>query len=582
MNNARQRLYQRLFKPARCIAMLCAINAAQIGAASSEMASAPLAPSASGETTTHRANAIDLSALGYLPDFSFAGFDNGANPVPVAAGKVISVVDFGAVAGDGIDDTKAIQAALARAHEETDPVILRFSAGRFIVTEILKIKRSHITLQGAGRGDGGTTLFFPRPLAMMDDTSALDEVRAYLKKYNKRQREKDNNLDVLFSEYSWSGGFIWIARTGARPAPYLETQDPPIIKLADIMSGQRGGFTVIVKDASALAVGDIVQVQWLNRQGEDGPLIDEIYDTAGIKVGSHHWTFPERPIVRQMVEIEGIDGTSISLKQPLLHNINDALPAQVARWEHLSHVGVEDLHFEFPNAPSFGHHVERGYNAIYLTSAYDSWIRNVRITNSDSAVLSYDSANITIETIATRGERKGHYAVHLGNVHNVLVKDLMIFNKTQHSLTLNTQSTRCVYSGAILYNEPVLDQHAGSNHQNLFENITAYITPRKGDDGAWSYPLYDGSGAGYWQPGHGAFNTSWNIKVIVEGGPLPGESVRIDAVDEGPKARIVGLHGNRTLTLDYRPKPVIQRLNQSMQDMPSLYRQQQLKRLRLD
>lgn len=521
---------------------------------------------------------FDFDALGYVPDFSYAGYGSGLEEVPQAAGTILRVDDFGAVPDDEVDDSQAIQAALQKARTMEGPVVLRFSAGRYIITDILKINRSHFVLQGAGRGKGGTTLIFPRPLAMMENTSALDELRAYIRKYNKRQRQKPQNLDVLFSEYSWSGGFLWVARDNARPAPYLKAFDPPIIKAADIRSGERGRRQVSVADAAALQVGDVLQIHWFNKDGENGALIKEIYQSDAIKVGSHHWTFPDRPLVRQMVEIESISGNEVTFKQPLLHPVSDAIPAQLSRWEHLTHVGIEDLHFEFPNAPDFGHHVERGYNAIYLTSAYDSWVRNIRITNADSGILTYDTANTTISNIETRGERQAHYTVHIGNAHNVLVQDLTVFNRSRHSISLNTQATKCVYSGVHLYTDPVLDQHAGSNHQNLFENVTAYISPKRTPTG-WAYPLYDGSGARYWQPGHGAFNTSWNIHVIVEGGPAPGDSVRIDAIDEGPHARIVGLRGNRPLTLDYRPAPATLRLNQAMQDIPSLREYQQRKRL---
>ena len=40
----------------------------------------------------------------YLPDFSYAGFENGNSPLPTASGQVIRVADFGAVPDDGKDD----------------------------------------------------------------------------------------------------------------------------------------------------------------------------------------------------------------------------------------------------------------------------------------------------------------------------------------------------------------------------------------------------------------------------------------------------------------------------------------------
>ncbi len=173
----------------------------------------------------------------FLPDFSYAGYRNGLHAIPQAPGTVVEVEKFGARPDDGIDDTKAILAAIDHANELDGPVIVRFSAGRYRISEVLKIERSDFVLQGAGSGKSGTKLHFPRPLKQVDKSTSLDELRQYLIKLEKRQVEPDKNLDDYFSEYSWSGGFIWIQKPGVRTAPYLVEYDPEIKKLADIERG---------------------------------------------------------------------------------------------------------------------------------------------------------------------------------------------------------------------------------------------------------------------------------------------------------------------------------------------------------
>ena len=222
--------------------------------------------------------------------------------------------------------------------------------------------------------------------------------------------------------------------------------------------------------------------------------------------------------------------------------------------------------------------MEQGYNGIYFTSAYDSWARNIRITNADAGILSYNSANLSYLRITTDGDRNAHYGVHMGNVHNVLARDVKVLNPVLHSLTFNTQSTKCVYTDAEVFVAPILDQHAGSNHQNLFDNVTLHARATRSDDGPVAV-VFDGSGAGYWQPGHGAFNTTWNLRVLINGGAYADESVKILGIDEGPMARIVGLHGNRTFELDYRPEPYVELLNVALSMVPSLYDYQLRKRL---
>jgi hypothetical protein len=163
-----------------------------------------------------------IRSQNFLPDFSYAGYRNGSEELPAPIGTVILVDDFGASADDDIDDTKAIRAAIARAHDTNGAVTVRFSAGRYRITGVLKIERSSIVLQGVGAGPGGTTLWFPRPLKQVDRSTSLDELRKYIVDLDKRQLEPEKNLDEYFSEYSWSGGFLWIQKPGTRAASYLE------------------------------------------------------------------------------------------------------------------------------------------------------------------------------------------------------------------------------------------------------------------------------------------------------------------------------------------------------------------------
>ncbi|MBX2848461.1 MAG: glycoside hydrolase family 55 protein [Acidiferrobacterales bacterium] len=159
---------------------------------------------------------LDLATDGKvrLPDFSYAGYKHGVEPIPLVKQKVINVADYGAVANDGRDDSKAILKALEKAHAIDGSVVVAFPQGQLIISEILRIKRGNIVLRGVGSGEGGTSLFFPRPLKMIDKGESLKELTEYLSQYDKRQKEKHNNINELFSEYSWTGGFIWVQKRG--------------------------------------------------------------------------------------------------------------------------------------------------------------------------------------------------------------------------------------------------------------------------------------------------------------------------------------------------------------------------------
>lgn len=542
-----------------------------------------VSPMVPGDTSGSKTT---LSELGdaFLPDFSYAGYGFGLEAIPDFAGAtVVAAVDHGVVANDGKDDSQALEAALEAARGVPGRVVLELPPGRVQLSAILSIDRSDFVLRGAGSGQGGTDLFMPRPLALVDTDGKFDEIRDYLVRFDKIQKDPDQNVFWPFSEYSWTGGFLWVGADGHRAGKYLTELDSPDTVLADAIAGTRGQQTVRVSNTDTLEVGDDVEIVWFNREGEDGPLLAEMYGDydadSDFKVGSHHWTFPERGLVRQKTVITAVDAGGITIADTLLHNITGDVPAYVVDWNPLTNVGIEDLRITFPDGDSFGHHLEQGYNGIYFTGTRDGWVRDVAITDADSGILSYSSANLTFDNISTHGRRVAHYSVHAGSVHNVLVSDLEVHNRVRHALSLNTKSTRTVFLRSEVHQSPTFDQHAGSNHQNLFDTTVFHIdaVPSEAspstEPGVPVYPIWDGSGAGYWQPGHGRYNTTYNLEVRARSGVARGETLRLQGLAEGPDARLIGLWGNRDLAVDYFPEPLVAGLN-TRPDPPSLYEYQ--------
>ena len=505
-----------------------------------------------------------------LPDFSYAGYGFGLAAIPEATGTVIDVTRYGVVPDDGLDDSKAVRKALEAARATAGPVVVRFPVGRVQITEVLRLDRSDIVLDGAGPQAGGTELWFPRPLKLIDRSNQYDELRTYLVREDKRQVEPENNIDYPFSEYSWSGGFLFTGPKDTRPVSYDGDKDVRDPVLANGVAGRQFDRTLTVDDTARLKVGDVVQLQWFSVDGENSRIIRSLYGDTDLPLGSHHWTFPDRPTVAQATRIESVRGTTVTLGDPLLHDVRADQPAVVARWEHLTNVGIQNMALRFPDAPAFGHHLEQGYNGIYMTGVFDGWIRNLVIDSADSGILTDNAASLTIRDITTTGRRQAHYAVHVGAVHDVLVQNLRIENPVVHPLTVNTRSTRSVFSHAEVMQMAVLDQHSGSNHQNLFDDVTMRVRPRW-VDGAWTVRLWEGGGAPYWKPGHGLYNTTWNAKLVFDEGPKPGETLRVVSGLEGPGARVVGVWAEgRPVTVDYRPAPYLESIG-TVPSVPSLY-----------
>ena len=92
------------------------------------------------------------------------------------------------------------------------------------------------------------------------------------------------------------------------------------------------------------------------------------------------------------------------------------------------------------------------------------------------------------------------------------------------------------------------------------------------------YPLFEGGGASYWKPSHGAYSTFWNINVDVSGDNT--SPVELNGMEEGPFARIVGINGNRDFNVKYGPDSYKEFINKPMTKIPSLYYYQLKKRLK--
>lgn len=542
-------------------------------------AQTPSSPQASAapETRSNLPADIDIGGA-FVPDFSYAGYAYGAEDIPnFDAATQIDVVDYGVVANDEKDDSDALLRAMDAANAVRGPVILALPSGRIILSEIIPITRSHIVLRGAGEAE--TDVHIPRPLSMIDTKGKFSEIHDYLTQYKKIQRDADRNIDTQFSDYSWTGGFLWIGPKDYRAAAYLEALDKPDLVFTDATSGERGARTLSVTSPSSLSLGDDIELVWYSRDGESGGIIKSLYGETDLKVGSHHWSFPDRGLVRQKTQITAIEGDRITLADPLLHPVSPEIPASLVDWSPLHHVGIEDLTISFSPGVSFGHHLEQGYNAVYFAGAMHSWVRDVTFKDADSGILSYGSANLTFDNITTIGARTAHYSIHAGNVHNVLVSDLSVQNRVRHPLSVNTQSTKTVFLRSEVFVQPTFDQHAGSNHQNLFDQTIFHIDAHATGSGP-RYPVWDGSGAGYWQPGHGRFNTTYNLEIRVKSGATRNQPVVAEGLAEGPDARIIGVWGNRPLSVNYQPEPVTALIGSAPEE-PSLYQWQLKNRMTL-
>ncbi len=506
----------------------------------------------------------------FLPDFSYAGYYWGEKPIPDLP-ATLNAVDFGVVPDDGKDDTKALQKAMKAAHQQDGTVVLRLPAGKIIVREILYIEKSNFVLQGAGSGVDGTLLYFPIPLNDLPLPDGMEELDEYLKVNNKVQKIKDMNVEVPFSLYAWTGGFIWTRVKGKRIKPYMDKYNEPFNELAKIVSGKRGEHKITVDNTENLKIGEIISIHWYNKEGENGSLIDHMYNTREVFIGSRHWDNPDYPLVTQEVTITKITGNEIEIKSPLMHDLRPEWHPVIVEWQHLEEVGIEHLRIGFPYDLYNAHHVADGYSAIFLTGLAHSWVKNIKVNNGDNCILTEDCANVTIEEVETTG-RTFHYSLEFGTVYNMLCKKITVNAPSIHSLSCNTGTRRSVFTDCDVNVQPTLDQHSGANMQNLFDNIR--IIEKEP-----FHSFITGGGAKYWKPSHGAFSTLWNIQVDFQYPHFSDDPVLIKGIKDGPYARLVGINANYPVKIEYGPNVYKEFINEPLNTVPSLYEYQLKKRM---
>jgi hypothetical protein len=502
----------------------------------------------------------------YLTDFSFAGYHYGEKEIPISATKIIFVTDFGLIASDSLDDSKNLIKAIVASKTIKGTVLLQLPAGRIILSEILYIERSNFVLSVAGTGEMGTEIYFPRPLMYVIDPKSLQELREYLIQFDKRQRKKENNIDLSFSQYAWSDGFIWTRNPGVRVNSYLQKYKKPYNVLANVLEGKKGAFTLKVKNVKGLKKGDVVVLQLFNKDGETGKIIKEMYKGVDMEIGPHQWNFLDLPLVNQQVKVTSVKNNIVTIKSPLTIDIKPIYKAQITEWEHLEEVGIEHLKLTFPESPRVAYHTELGNNGIFLTRIFNSWLKDVVIENAYSGILTEEIANVTIKNITIQGTNFAHYTVAMAGVHNVLVENIKVYNEAEHPLSFNTFSTKNVYLNCEVFVKPVLDQHSGANQQNLFDNITVHLTPNEDR----SYPIFARGGSGYWKYPHASYSAFWNINVNLLSGLENIAPVLLNGMKDGPFARLIGVHGNHTFKIEYGPSPYIEMTNTKLKDIPSL------------
>ena len=180
--------------------------------------------------------------------------------------------------------------------------------------------------------------------------------------------------------------------------------------------------------------------------------------------------------------------------QPEVHAVNATL----------KEAGVEELTIEFAENTYGGHFKEAGYNALYLSAAHDSWVRNVDIVNADYAIGLNGTHFCTLEGVrlydsTPRGG--GHHGIDISFGADNLVTNFTVSKEFLHDVSIEWYTHGNVISDGS-GSDLNLDHHRGAAFGNLFTNLQL---------GKGNRP-FASSGAHGRGPHAGAHNTYWNLK----------------------------------------------------------------------
>lgn len=463
---------------------------------------------------------------GRLPDFSWAGYRSG-EPVPAVPVKA-NVKDFGAKGDGNSDDTRAFQEALATVKSGA----ILIPEGRYRITGILEITKPNIVFHG--EGEGATVLFLEKPL-------------------------KD-----LGKEVPYYGGLIRImGKDNGR-------------KITDVTSGtRRGGTRLAVRSAQSIRAGQIIRLRMRNPQ--DNSLGRYLYaDQGALNAERRKWY--DGQIVNWAVPVKSVADGVVELARPLRLDVRPQWQPEI--WSHqptVHDVGIENLTIEFPNAQYAGHHKEEGYFAIYLNGAYDCWVRNLTIIDSDIGVVVYAGGRNEVNRVTLNTRRRtggqtagetGHYGlVATSHAQDSLFENCRLETTFEHNLSYNAFANGNVYS-SITCQTGRFDHHGGAPYENLFTDIL--ITKNAGD-----FFMSGGNRAD--EPNAGARTTFWNVRT--QGGKFPGKiMVHADGSPRLPQVNIIGMDrwpAKKTATEEW-----IEQWPGETTQPPNLYRAQRAERTR--
>jgi len=421
-----------------------------------------------------------------IPDFSYAGYKNGEQPIP----DVSVVLSIEPVEGD---NTAHIQQAIdSLATFEPDSAGFRgallLKAGTYEVYGTIYLNKSGIVLRGEGDGD---------------DPSSNTIILA--------KGNSPNQRSVLIA-----GGGEASKWREMVPGTKSNILDDTVLVGARSFRVQKPGY---------YHVGDNIIIfhpcteEWLQSIDYGGTHSNDPGAEPGVDVP---WEIGSQPIVYNRY-ITKIEGDTLTIDAPIFNTLVRSL-AQSYVYIYLRHklktqIGIENLRIDI--VTKGGEDEAHAWNAIDLFLIEDAWVRNCTVLHFGEAGFRTNTATrVTIESckaldpvsIITGGRRYNFEAYTASQL--ILFKNCLATNGRHHYMSNGTTWTSgivfldCQSSGAYASSEG----HRRWSQGLLYDNLVELDGPRAG----YNPRLLGLYCRGYYGTSHGwaaAHSVAWNCDV---------------------------------------------------------------------
>ena len=409
-----------------------------------------------------------------LIDYSYAGYRNGQEAIPYnKTGRIINVLDHGAIPDDNQSDTDAVRSAFASA---TSGSVIFFPPGRYDVlmsgestASITLPSRDDIVVRGSG-ADGA------------------DRNGTTIKIHSNQANDWTGNIRTA-----------WRSRGERRKTPIVGTAPRGATSFEVENAGALGSKRFVV-----ITAGNLLGDDWHHHCSKHVESIPSMYTNTkdGIEISEIH-------------EIDRIEGNRVYVKAPITTPVNSNYSVY---WKDLTvGIGFEDLHIDGGFNQTYRHLEQVGYTGIQLGHTAHSWIKNCRFSNVVVGFSIGQAYACSAISIIVDG-KFGHYSGTIGGATYCFIGLLEDFSNRgmHHGVSVANKASGNVIYGISGNSMKGPDAHGSCPRHNLFDNYSSKTHASWGGhtinlpnhlDGyvRWNNIVKSSSNFNFWNPGRWGF-----------------------------------------------------------------------------